>query len=204
MKVRDRLIIAAIAAVVAVGAVYLLLVSPERNQASSLSAQIVVEQATLASAETSLEQARTAAAGYLGDVHALAQVTTAIPTSADEPSVITTITKLAGTKVNVHSVSVGGSGATTAGPNSLGLTFSFHASYTTLQSFLTALDQLTRTDGTNVAAAGRLFTVSGVSFTPDQKSGTSASVTASSFSQVPTAVGATTATGVTPTAAVTP
>jgi hypothetical protein len=205
MQVRDRLIIAAVAAVVAIGAVWLLLVSPERHEASSLSAQIATEQASLATAQASLASARSAAAGYRGNVHALAQVTTAIPASVDEPSVLRTITRLAGTTVDVHSVSVGGSATTAQGTNALALTFQFNTTYGSLQNFLVKLDRLIRTDGTNLVASGRLFTVSSISFVPQPSNKISATVTANAFSQGGTgATGATGATGVAATAAVTP
>jgi hypothetical protein len=203
MRARDKLIVAVIGAVVVIGAVWLLLVSPERNQASSLSTQIASEQATLSSAQASLASARAAAAGYPGDVHALAQVTTAIPTTADEPSVLRTIIRLAGTKVDVRNVNVGGSTATAEGQTALGLTFQFNATYASLQSFLDKLDRLVRTDGTNLAASGRLFTVSSITFAPKPPNGLSATVTATAFSQQG-ATGASGATGVAATAAVTP
>ena len=44
MKVRDRLILAVVAAVIVVGAVWLVLVSPERSKASNLGTQITTEQ----------------------------------------------------------------------------------------------------------------------------------------------------------------
>jgi hypothetical protein len=205
MQVRDKLILAVVAAVVAIGAIWFLLVSPERNQASSLSTQIASEQATLSSAQASLASARAAAAGYRGDVHALAQVTTAIPATIDEPSVLRTITKLAGTTVDVHSVNVGASTPTAEGANALALTFQFNATYASLQRFLTKLDGLIRTDGTNLAASGRLFTVSSIAFTPQGHNSTSATVGATAFSQGGTgATGASSATGVAATSAVTP
>jgi hypothetical protein len=181
----DKLIAAGVVAALLAGVVWLQLVSPERSKASALSAQIVSERATLSSTEASLASARAAVAGYPGDVRALAQVATAVPTGADEPSVITTITKLAGTKVNFDSINVGGAAGTTQGPQSLGLTFSFKATYASLQSFLAHLDQLLVTNGTNFTAHGRLFTIAGMSITPTGTGGTTAGVTASAYYQTP-------------------
>lgn len=197
MKVRDRLIVAVIVAVVAIGAVWLLLVSPERNQASSLSAQIAAEQAALGPAQAALSAARVAAAGYPGDVHQLAQVVRAVPRTADEPNLITTITQLAGTAVDVHEVNVGGAAASAAGPTGLGLTFTFESSYGALQRFIDALDRLIATDGTNILANGRLFAIQGVSLAPNLPGGgVKATVTAVSYLQTP-ATASTGATGTT-------
>lgn len=209
MKVRDRLIVAVVAAIVVIGAVWLLLVSPERNKASSLSAQIVTEQTALSDAKASLAASRSAAAGYPGDVRALVNVVTAVPASIDEPTVITTVTRLAGTKVDVHAIGVSSadaSSSSTATPatgsaNALALSFTFNTTYLGLQKFLASLDNLTQTDGTNISATGRLFTVSSIQFTPNGPGGIQAAISAQSYSQnIAGATGATTTT----TAAVTP
>jgi hypothetical protein len=208
MKVRDRLIAAAIAAIVVVGAVWVLLVSPERDKASSLSSQIVAAQTALSDAKASLAAARSAAAGYPGDVRALVNVVTAVPTSVDEPTVITTVTRLAGTKVDVHAIGVNSASASTGTPapstgsaNALALSFTFNTTYLGLQKFLASLDNLTQTDGTNISATGRLFTVSSIQFSPNGPGGIAADVSAQSYSQnIAGATGATTTT----TAAVTP
>jgi hypothetical protein len=212
MKVRDRLIVAAVAAIAVLGAFWLVLVSPERDTASSLSSQIAGEQTALSDARTSLAAARSAAAGYPGDVRALANVVTAVPTSIDEPTVISTITKLAGAKVDVHEIDVSdGDSAAAATPltgaaNALNLSFTFNSTYAGMQKFLAALDNLIQTDGTNIAVGGRMFTVSAISFKPSTTAGVAVAVTAQAYSQNVTAAGATGATGptTTTTAAVTP
>jgi hypothetical protein len=211
MNVRDRLIVAVVSAIVVVGAVWLLLVSPERDKAASLSSQIVAEQTALSDAKGSLASARSAAAGYPADVRALANVITAVPTSVDEPTVITTITKLAGTKVDVNEIDATSGDASSAGTtpapstgssNALNLSFTFKTTYPRLQQFLMGLDKLTQTDGTNISSTGRLFTVSAISFTPNPPAGIEAAVTAQSYSQNLGTTGASGAT--TTTAAVTP
>lgn len=208
MRPIDKLIAAVVAAVLLVGAVYVLLVSPQRSQASSLSAQIATEQGALASAQASLAAARTAVTGYGGDVKQLAEVVEAVPVNVDEPSVIRTITKLAGTAVDVHQLNVAGGTGVSQGPTALGLSFTFNATYGSLQSFIATLDRLVSTDGTNLAANGRLFTIAGITFTPngDKINSSRASVTAASYSQTPGVFGGAAAAtgGVSSTAAVTP
>ncbi|MGH2851313.1 MAG: hypothetical protein ACRDLP_11920 [Solirubrobacteraceae bacterium] len=213
MRVRDRLIIAGVAAVIAVGGFWLLLVSPERDKASSLSTQIGTERAALVSAEGALQAARTAAAGYPGDVHAISQVLAAAPAVPDEPALVTLFTKLAGTPVNVHEIDVGAPGADASGLASLGLTFTFHATYQSMQNFITAVDRLTATDGTNIKIGGRLVTIDSVTLAPYLNDTATATVTAMVYSQgaaatapaAPTAAtGSTGATGTATTASTTP
>lgn len=206
MRVRDRLILAVIAAVVVVGAVWLVLVSPERSKASNLGTQITAERAALASAQASLAAARATAAGYPADVAAISHVMTAVPPDPQEANIVTTITKLAGTSVDVHEISVGAGAASATGPVSIGLTFTFKTTYSALESFIAKLDNLLKTDGTNIDASGRAFTVNSVSLQPLPPNKTTATVTLAAYAQNPAApvsastttpTGATGATGAT-------
>jgi hypothetical protein len=202
MKVRDRLVLAVFAAALIAGAMWILLVAPERSQVSSLSTQIDTARTALVTAQSQLASARRAAAGYVDDVHQIAEVMTAIPPSPGEAALIRTITKLAGTKVDFHELDVANGGVTATGPVSLGLTFTFETSYQNLQNFLTALDALATTDGSKVHASDRLFTIDSVALAPLSATTTKASVTASVYLQSAAAVatvpaGATSPTGLT-------
>ena len=202
MRVRDRLVVAVIVAALIAGAMWILVVSPERSQVSSLSTQIVTARASLVAAQTQLARARSAAAGYVDDVRQISEVMTAIPPAPGEAALIRTITSLAGTKVDVHELDLANGGATSSGPVSLGLSFTFDTSYHNLQNFLAALDALTTTDGSKVNAHDRLFTVGSVSLVPLSPTTTRASVTGAAYLQGAAAVatapaGATSPTGLT-------
>jgi Tfp pilus assembly protein PilO len=196
MRVRDRLVVAVIAAALIAGAMWILVVAPERSQVSSLSTQIDTGHAALVAAQSQLASARRAAAGYVDDVHQISEVMTAIPPSPGEAALIRTITKLAGTKVDFHELDVSSGGATAVGPVSLGLSFTFNTSYHDLQNFLAALDALATTDGSKVHASDRLFTIGSVSLSPQSPTTTAASVTALVYLQGAAAV-ATVPTGTT-------
>lgn len=200
MRVRDRLVLAVIAAALIAGAMWILLVAPERSQVTSLSTQIDTSRAALVTAQSQLASARRAAAGYVDDVHQIAEVMKAIPPSPGEAALIRTIVRLAGTKVDFKELDVASGGATATGPVSFGLTFTFNTSYHDLQNFLAALDALTATDGSKVNASDRLFTVGSVALAPLSSTTTRASVTASVYLQSAAAVatapaGATSPTG---------
>jgi len=183
MKVRDRLILAVVAAVIVIGAVWLVLVSPERSKVSTLSSQIATERAALASAQATLAAARATAAGYPADVAAISHVMTAVPPDPQEPNIVTTITKLAGTSVDVHEISLGGPTPSAAGPVGIGLTFTFKTTYSSLENFLAQLDNLLKTDGTNIDASGRAFTINSVALQPLAPDKTEATVTIDAYSQ---------------------
>jgi hypothetical protein len=190
MRVRDRLLLAVVAAAVLAGGMWILLVSPERNQVSSLSTQITAARAGLVTAQSQLASARSAASSYVDDVHQINEVKTAVPPSPDEAALIRTITRLAGTKVDVHELDVAGGGATATGPVSLGLNFTFYSTYKDLQNFLAALDALATTDGSTVSATERRFTIGSVALSPQSATTTKASVTVSVYLQGASAVAA--------------
>jgi hypothetical protein len=166
MRPRDRLVAAAVAALILIGGMWVLLVSPERGKVATLDSLITNERSALAAAETQIASGRRAVAAYVGHLRQIDDVIRAVPQTPAEADVVATIDKLAGTKVDFRELDVSGASASATGPASFGLTFSFWTTYKGLQSFLTALDGLTSTDGTNVNANGRLFTVSSVSMSP--------------------------------------
>jgi Tfp pilus assembly protein PilO len=213
MRARDRLVVAILAAALVAGGVWLSLVSPERAQVATLSAQIATDRTTLTTAEQSLASARSAAASYVGHIHQIDAVMRAIPPSPAEAELITTIVKLAGTNVDFHELDVGGNAATTAGPTALSLSFTFSATYGNLQTFLAAIDSLTSTDGSTLNTNGRLFTINSVALEPSPPSSTTATISAVVYQQsgpmggaagATGATGATGAAGAVPAAAVTP
>ena len=202
MRPRDRLGLAGVLTVVVIGAMWLLLVSPERSKLNSLSTQITSEQAALTTAQSQLDSARASVASYVGNIHEIDAAVRSVPTSPAEAALIKTIVKLAGTKVDFKALNVGGSNADPAGPVAVGLTFSFDSNYGNLQSFLTAVDALTTTDGTHISSKGRLFAIQSVSLTPSTGGNTTASILASVYQQNPATLtgvtGPSGATGVTP------
>ena len=54
MKVRDRLVLAVVAAIAVIAAMWLVVVSPERNQVTTLSGQIAGERESLQTAQAQL------------------------------------------------------------------------------------------------------------------------------------------------------
>lgn len=79
MSRRDQLLLIGVIAVVAIGAFYLLLVSPERKSASNLDTQLAAVQARRDQAVQSVTVALAAKARYPGNVTALRRLTPAMP-----------------------------------------------------------------------------------------------------------------------------
>jgi Tfp pilus assembly protein PilO len=182
MKVRDRLVVAVIAAVVLIAGMWLIIVSPERKQATTLSGQIASERQSLVSAQSQLASSRRAVRAYGFHVSQLDTAIRAIPTTAHEAELVATIARLAGTKVDFHSLAVSGANTGT-GAQELSLSFTFYATYGNLQNFLAAIDALTEVDGTTLTAHGRLFTINSVSLTPSPPNSTTANISAVVYQQ---------------------
>jgi hypothetical protein len=168
MRVRDRLVVAVIVALAIAGLMWVGLVSPERGQVTTLDAQIATQRTALVGAEAQVASARHAVAGYVGHLHQISEVIKAVPKIPAEAEVVATIDKLTGTKVepDFRELDVGADAASGSGPLALSLSFTYWATYRGLQNFLAKLDSLTATDGRNVNAKGRLFTVTAVSLEP--------------------------------------
>ena len=151
MKVRDRLVLSVLAAALVIGGMWVVLVSPERKQVSTLSSQIASERDSLAIAQAQLLKARQAADDYVANVHQIDAVLRAIPATAQEAQVIRTIVALAGTKVDFKNLGASTGASAPAGMQALSLTFNFASTYSNLQSFLAAMDALTKTNGSGAS-----------------------------------------------------
>jgi Tfp pilus assembly protein PilO len=167
MGSRERLIASIVVAVVAVLAMWILLVEPKRNDANALLASINAERAALATDQQQLAAAEQARVEYPAEVHSLKLLAIAAPTSDEEPQLIGTINRLETThSVNYSSTSIGAPSAASGGLPTIALQFAFTGSYANLQSFLGQFDSLTLASGSNVRADGRLVSVSSISLAP--------------------------------------
>src|SRR5207302_5568515 len=88
MTGRDRLILTFIAAIAILGAAYVLVVSPERNRASTVSGELGAASARLSSAESKLSEARQAQARYSAAYASIVTLGKAVPTGEEVPSLI--------------------------------------------------------------------------------------------------------------------
>ncbi len=163
MGARERLIACVVAAVVVVVAVWVLLVSPERNKAASLNTQIAAARSTLAAEQAQVASAEQARTDYPKEVRAVTLLEKAVPLTDQEPQLIDLINALeVGHLIHWTVTDLTQAGPTSSGFPTINLSFTFSLNFFRLQSFFTALDALTATDGTNVRVKGRLFTINAV------------------------------------------
>lgn len=183
MNARGRLIGCIALALVIVVAAWVALVSPKRSQVSNLSAQITAEQGAVATDVTELTAGKQARAAYGKQIHAIDVVDKSVPLSDEEPSLIKLIDREEkGYAIGWQSASFSPGGAASGSIGAFALDFSYTTTkWSNLQRFFAGLDNLTRTDGTNIGASGRLFTIDSLSVQPDGPNTVQASVSMTAY-----------------------
>ena len=183
MGPRARLIIVVAVTLVAIVAMWVALVSPERSKATKLVAAISAERSEVTAAQQQVASGEQARAVYAGEVRSLSVLSQSVPASDDTPQLIGLINSLeVNHKVN-YTTTAFASGAA-GGFDTLGLSFNFVANFLDLQQFLSAFDALTLTNGTGVLVNGRLVTINSVDLSPEGKS-LSATVSMTAYQAAP-------------------
>lgn len=88
MTGRDRIVIVVVAVVVAIGAAWIMVVSPKRDQASKLEGQIQTAQKSLTDARSQLAQGEAARRAFRNSYATLVRLGEAVPTDDNVPSLI--------------------------------------------------------------------------------------------------------------------
>jgi len=178
MTGRDRMVAIGLAVLAILGAVWVLLVSPERNKASSLSAQVSTAQGQLASAEGQLSTARSAESQYATAYAAIVSLGKAVPASDEVPSLIYQISQATHQKsVEFASITSGASGHSSASATTpaageaafaaMPFTFVFNGTYFDLEHLFEQLNRFTvRNASGALQVSGRLLTVQSVHLSP--------------------------------------
>ena len=117
MTGRDRIVVVVLAALAVVAAAWLLVLAPEREKATKLSAEVSTAQTQLTTAESEVSAARTAEASYPTEYTSLVNLGKAVPTGQEVPSLIVQLAQATNEK-NVEFASItsgGGAGSSARG-----------------------------------------------------------------------------------------
>ncbi len=183
MTTRDRLVLTALATLAMLAAVYLLLVSPERKEASALNAKVSTASAQLASAESAVSSARADQARYSSAYASIVSLGKAVPASEELPSLMYQLAQATDQKhVEFSSITTGASGpgssgstvnapvaaaAASAGFTQMPFTFVFNGSFSDLYRLFQQLNgYTTRTTSGGLQVSGRLLTIQGAKLSP--------------------------------------
>jgi hypothetical protein len=177
MTGRDRMVLMAVIVIVVLGAGWMLVVSPERNKASSVSAEVTTAQAALTTAEGELSKARAAQSQYAAAYSTIVTLGKAVPASKEVPALIYQLAQASAQK-NVFFSSIASSGASggssasavtaaAGGFTAMPFTFVFGGTFFDLEKLISKLTGFTtRTASGTLKVNGRLLTIQSVNLTP--------------------------------------
>ena len=182
MTSRDRLVLIGLGALAMLAAVYLLVVAPERKQASSLNAQVATASAQLASAEGQVASARADQVRYASAYASIVSLGKAVPAGQEVPSLIYQLAQASNQKhVDFTSISTGAGAASTSGSTAnapaaavasagftqMPFTFVFNGSFNDLYHLFQQMNRFTtRTTSGGLQVSGRLLTIQSTKLSP--------------------------------------
>jgi hypothetical protein len=180
MTGRDRMVLIGVVIIAVLGGAWMLVVSPERDQASKLTTQVAEAKTQLATAEGALAHAHAAQSQYATAYASIVSLGKAVPASQELPSLIYQLT-LASNQKKVDFASIvsgaGGSSSATAGAaptaaaatgfSQMPFTFVFDGSFFDLEHLFQQLNRFTlRGASGGLQVSGRLLTVQSVKLVP--------------------------------------
>jgi Tfp pilus assembly protein PilO len=177
MTGRDRMVLIGLSVLALLAAAWILVVSPERKQASTLAAQVTAAQTQLSTAEGQLSSARAAQTQYAAAYSSVVSLGKAVPPSQEVPSLIFQLAAATGQK-NVEFSSItngGGSSASTAAATGsaataftqMPFTFVFNGSFFDLEHLFHKLDSFASVSSSGaIQVSGRLLTIQSIKLSP--------------------------------------
>ena len=214
MSRRNSMLIAVVAVVAAIGAYWMLVLSPQREKAADINQKITMKQTALASAEADVAEFDKARNNYRANYSMIARLGKAVPADDDVRSLMVQINSAAGhAGVDFRTIDVGGggggapapgvggtpqAGATpppgattvgTAGFSTMPFSFGFKGSFFELGKFFNRLDKFVAVRNGGLDVTGRLLLLNSITLTPDTVRGfpiLSADVSANSYLLPPT------------------
>jgi hypothetical protein len=188
MTGRDRMVAIAVVILAVLGAGWVLVVSPKRQEASKLSKQVAEAQTQLSAAEGQVANARAAQAKYKDAYTAIVNLGKAVPASQEVPSLIYQLSQATNAKkvefASIASVSAGPAANSTgtaaaasaaSGFSAMPFTFIFSGSFFDLEHLFKQLNGFTLREASGgLQVSGRLLTIQSVKLTPEGAGGAAA------------------------------
>ena len=185
MTTRDRLVLIAVAVLAVLAGGWMLVVSPERKQATQVESQVQSARQQLASAQTQAAEARSAERRYAAAYASVVTLGKAVPPAEEVPSLIYELDRATHQRdVSFSSISTGTSGsaptstplsaaagsAATAAPagfTQMPFTFVFKGSFEGLARLLGQVQGFVARNASSgaIAVNGRLLTIQGADIT---------------------------------------
>jgi Tfp pilus assembly protein PilO len=221
MRATDRNILFAVPLIVALVAVWFLLLSPKQDQVKKLDAEVTSLQGTIQSQQQSLAGGVQARKHFGRDYHRLVVAGKAVPVEDETASLLVQINRAAtGSGVGFEGISqgngsAGGSSPSTgsatptgatvdaSGLESIPYSLTFRGNFFQIADFLSRIDGLVKPKGKRIASNGQLTTVNNVALVEDDVRGfpvLTATIGITTYVDSPGAAAALGQTGAAPTA----
>lgn len=188
MTGRDRMVLIGVVVLAAIAAGWLLVVSPERDKAKALGAEVSAAQTALTTAEGELSNARAAQSQYASAYAAVVSLGKAVPASEEVPSLIFQLAQATDQRnVDFSSITTGSTGsgsastassagAATAGFSQMPFTFVFNGGFFDLEHLFRQLTSFAaHSSSGGLQVSGRLLTIQSVKLAPEASSSASSS-----------------------------
>jgi type II secretory pathway pseudopilin PulG len=194
MTARDRMVITVVALIVAVVGVWFLVITPKRDEANKLGAQVTTAQQQLNSARTQIAAAEADRSAYARNYQSVAALGEAVPLDDNTPSLIYQLQHSATQAgVDFRALALTGAASSTPTPTPSGTTstsqaitatlppgaavgpaglptlpfnFTFQGNFFHLANFLGRLEHYVVATNKKLSVSGRLMTLNGISFGP--------------------------------------
>jgi hypothetical protein len=178
MSTRGRSLLAVVATIGLLVALWMLAVAPKRQQAAQLAIGVAQAEQRRDAATAQAATAEQARATYARDYATVARLGKAVPVNADVPSLVFQLESAARrAKVDFRAVTVldsapdappaaGAAAPAGGGIEPVPFSFKFEGTFFGLQKLLSQIDRFARVKGTHVSVDGRLLTIDGVTLNP--------------------------------------
>ncbi len=191
MTKNPKLLIAIVAVVAAVGAYWMLVLSPKREELAKLDGEVAAAQTELSQAQATLATYTKAQGSYKTNYATVVRLGKAVPADDDVRSLMVQLNSAAGrSNVDFKTISVGDGASSSGDPVVAGQTapppgavsvgaagftampfsFTFDGAFHNLSSFFSRLEHFVTVSEENVNVTGRLLRVESLSLKPDATS----------------------------------
>ena len=194
MTRRNSILLVAVAAVAVIGAYWMLVLAPKREDAAGIEQQITTKQAALAEAQAQVATYEEAKGNYKANYSMVARLGKAVPADDDVRSLLVQMNSAADRAgVDFRTINVSVQGAPTTGPgaaksngatpppgasavgtagfSTMPFSFGFKGSFFELGKFFNRLDRFVKVRNGNLDVTGRLLLVNSISLSPDTEKG---------------------------------
>jgi hypothetical protein len=191
---RNSLLLVAVVAVAAIGAYWMLVLAPKREEAAALDTQIAQKQAALVAAQAEVASYEDAKTNYKANYSMVARLGKAVPDDDDVRSLMVQVNSAAANSgVDFRTINISTQGAPSTGPgakpttgptpppgattvgtagfSTMPFSFGFKGSFFELGKFFNRLDRFVKVRNGRLDVTGRLLVLNSITITPDTEKG---------------------------------